>query len=76
MVDGRIRFDAADSNARSDGAERVDHVAVYCAELDQLYLVARDTFDSSISLRVEEPEQPNSRINWADDYEFTANWPP
>lgn len=76
VVDGRIRFDATGSASQGGDPPDVEYVVVFCAELDQLYLVDRDSFDSTITLRVEEPEQPNARINWAADYEFGDNWPP
>ena len=29
----------------------------------------------TISFRVDEPEKRDSRINWAEDYEFDKRWP-
>lgn len=75
VVDGRIRFDTGDKSHQRD-PDAIDYVVVYCAEVSQLYLIARDGYDVTISLRIEEPKQRNSRINWADDYEFGRNWPP
>ena len=41
-----------------------------------MYWIPGDEFDSSIRLRVEEPKQVKSSINWAEEYEFDASWPP
>ena len=68
VVNGRIRFDA--------DADDVDCYLVYCDELDALYTVDAESFNESISLRVDPPKQPDSSINWAEDYRFDANWPP
>ncbi len=69
VVNGRLRFDA-------DGGSDIDAYGVFSPETDTLYLVPDDTFDRSISLRVEEPRQADASINWAEDYEFEARWPP
>jgi len=68
VVDGRIRFDGS--------SEDIDRYLVYCDELDTLYVIDDAEFERAISLRIEEPEQWNSSINWAPDYEFEKNWPP
>lgn len=70
VVEGRMRF-VADSPSST-----VDAYAVYLAERDEVYLVPDDEFEESISLRVEEPDQPDASINWADDYVFDEQWPP
>lgn len=76
VVGGRIRFNGGEAGNEDGQDLAVDYVLIFCAELDRLYLVDRGCFDVTISLRVEEPIQPNSRINWAEDYEFASNWPP
>lgn len=68
VVDGRIRF----NTITADG----DAYCIYCSQEDEVYLVPDDDFDRSISLRVEEPDQPDASINWADDYAFDRQWPP
>lgn len=68
VVSGRIRFPAE--------GDDIDCYLVYVADLNQVYAVDVDEFDESISLRVEEPDQPDSSINWAEDYELERNWPP
>lgn len=68
VVDGRIRFDAS--------SDLPDAYGVHCPKTDAVYLVPDDDFDQSISLRVEEPDQPDASINWADDYTFDERWPP
>lgn len=76
VVDGRVRFESGHSNGRHSGKASVDYILMFCAELDQLYIVARDSFDSTISFRIEEPKKRDCRINWAEDHEFEDNWPP
>jgi hypothetical protein len=39
-------------------------------------MVDAESFNESISLRVDPPKQSDSSINWAEDYRFDANWPP
>lgn len=68
VVDGRIRFDAPSGQS--------DAYCVHCPQTDTIYLVPDDDFDRSISLRVEEPDQADASINWADDYAFDEQWPP
>jgi hypothetical protein len=74
ITDGRIRF--ATGEATLPEAEAVDYVVVHCEELDERYLLERASFDRTMSLRVEEPEQRQPSINWAEDYEFDEQWPP
>lgn len=81
VVNGRIRFNSGRTAAESDCSQKersndVDFFFVYCDELDSVYVVPSAEFDIAISLRVEEPEQAKSTINWAEEYEFDANWPP
>ncbi|UIP00189.1 group I intron-associated PD-(D/E)XK endonuclease [Halobaculum sp. CBA1158] len=71
LNDGRVRFDGKGAILPDD----TDLVLVDCDDLDTLYLVRRDEYDAAISLRVDPPAKPNSRINWAEDYEFDARWP-
>lgn len=70
VVEGRMRF-VADTPS-----SRVDAYAIYLSQTDTVYLVSDDGFDRSISLRVEEPDQPDASINWADEYVFDEQWPP
>lgn len=69
VVRGRIRFDTV-----SDSGD-IDAYCVHCSETGSTYLVPDDEFDESISLRVEEPDQPDASINWATEYEFDERWP-
>ena len=73
LIDGRIRFDGKGNVV--PGPTETDLVLVHCDELDTLYLVRRDEYDVTISFRVDEPEKRDSRINWAEDYEFDERWP-
>lgn len=68
VTDGRIRFDATTGNA--------DAYGLHCPQTDTVYLVPDDAFDRSISLRVEESNQADASINWAEDYTFEEQWPP
>lgn len=69
LYEGRIRY--------ADGPipKTVRYLAIYVPKTDSLYVVPRSQFESSIVLRVEEPEKEDSRINWADDYAFPENTP-
>lgn len=69
IVDGRIRFPTDESPA-------IDAYCVHCSETGEIYLVAADEFDHSISLRVDPPDQPDASINWASEYRFDERWPP
>ncbi|WP_435063552.1 group I intron-associated PD-(D/E)XK endonuclease [Halobaculum sp. EA56] len=55
--------------------DEVDCFIVYCHDLQTMYLVPADVVGSAMHLRVEDPEQHDSSINWAEDYEFDARWP-
>ncbi|WP_277554345.1 group I intron-associated PD-(D/E)XK endonuclease [Halobaculum limi] len=70
--EGRLRFDP---KCRLKGPEAIDLVLVYSTELNTLYLVQRDEYNTAISLRVEAPNQWNRDINWAEEYEFDERWP-
>lgn len=54
----------------------VDFFIVFSPELSRLFLVKESEFDTSMFLRVEEPEIAQPSINWAEDYEFDERWPP
>lgn len=71
VKDGRIRFHPNSSTDR----DSIDWFFVYCEETAQAYLVDPDEFDTSISLRVDEPEMEMPSINWAEAYEFEKRWP-
>lgn len=66
---GRIRYQ------HENLSDRIDFLAIFVPDSDSLYIVPRQAFDSSIILRVDEPEKRDSRINWAEDYEFPENNP-
>lgn len=76
LVDGRVRFATGDTDRPPAEDDPVDDVLIYCSELDELYAVARDEYETSMSLRVANTEKLDSRINWADKYRFATNWPP
>lgn len=82
LSDGTIEFHGKSQHTNSSGNVYkgydgdVDYFLVYCYELDVLYLVGEEEFNSSMTLRVEEPKRENRRINWAVDFEFDARWPP
>lgn len=69
LDDGRIRY------AHEQIPERIDYLGVYVPRTDNFYIVPRRQFDSSITLRVDEPKKPDSRINWAVEYEYPAKVP-
>ncbi len=82
VADGKVQFKGKSSHTNSQGNvyEKydgdVDFFIVYCHELESMYLIREDAFDSRMELRVEDPEQTDRTINWAEDYAFDANWPP
>lgn len=82
VTDGVIKFHAKTQHTNSQGNTYkpyegdVDLFLVYCEETDGLYLVWEDEFNSSLWLRVEEPEMHHRTINWAEDFEFDRRWPP
>lgn len=67
---GRLRFDGIPTEGTFDAH------GVYSSETEQVYLVPDSSFDRSISLRVEEPEQADDSIRWASDFTFDEQWPP
>lgn len=71
VTNGRIRFHP---RSKTD-SDLIDWYFVFCDGLDSAYLVRPDEFETSISLRVSEPEEPMPSINWAEDYEFKSRWP-
>jgi hypothetical protein len=73
VTDGRIRF--ATGETTLPDAAAVDYVVVHCEELDEQYLLERASFGRTMSLRVEDPEQRQPSINWAEEYEFDEQWP-
>lgn len=82
LSDGKINFHCRSQHTNSQGNTYkkydgdVDFFVVYCHKLESMYLIAEDAFDSTMRLRVEEPQQRDRTINWAEDYAFDANWPP
>ena len=82
LSNGVITFHTKSQHTNAEGNVykyydgEIDCFVVYVHELETLYLIYIDEFDRRISLRVENPDQPDPSINWADDYEFDARWPP
>ena len=82
MADGTIEFHGTSQHTNATGnvyeeySGDVDFFLVYCHELESMYLVRENEFQTRTSLRVEEPEQVKPSINWAEEYEFDATWPP
>jgi hypothetical protein len=54
----------------------VDYFAVYCHELEELYLIPEERVGSSMALRVDPPKRPDPKINPAEAYQFDERWPP
>lgn len=73
---GKSQHTNSSGNVYKDYDGDVDYFVVYCHELDAMYLVGEREFNSSMTLRVDEPKLENRRINWAEDFEFDARWPP
>ena len=80
--DGKILFEAESMHTNSQGNvyERyegdVDYFAVYCHEIERLYLIREDEVETGMSLRIDTPQRADDSINWAEDYEFDKRWPP
>lgn len=81
LTEGVVQFHGKSQHTNASGNTYayydgdVDYFAVYCHELDQLYWVGEDEFDTGIRLRVEDPDVVQPSINWASEYEFDARWP-
>lgn len=81
-ADGVINFHGRSSHTNSRGnvykpySGDVDYFAVYSHEYEELFLVPEDEVNSSKKLRVEEPDQPDPKINHAEEYTFDEQWPP
>jgi Holliday junction resolvase len=79
---GTVVFDGVSMHTNSRGNVYkpydgdVDYFAIYCHELEELYLVSEQRVGSSMTLRVESPEQPDPKINPAEEYQFDRRWPP
>lgn len=82
LTDGVVQFHGKSQHTNASGNTYeqydgdVDYFAVYCHELDQLYWMGEDEFETRATLRVEEPAVVQPAINWAADYEFDVRWPP
>ena len=77
-----IHFQPCSSHTNTQGNVRkpydgdVDYFIIFVPELESLYLIAEDEFNTGISLRIQPPKGVHRDINWADDFEFDRNWPP
>lgn len=69
LQDGRLFFHA-------DEEEPPDAYLLYCRDLDRVYAIANHAFDTSVSLRVDEPKEVRRATRWAEDFELERNWPP
>lgn len=82
LSDGKIQFHAKSQHTNSEGNVYklydgdVEFFLVYSHDLESLYLIPESEFNTSFSLRVEEPKQVHRTINWAEDYLFDEQWPP
>lgn len=81
LTDGRIEFSTQSTHTNGQGHVRkrydgdVDVFVIYCYETETMYLVGEQEFDTSISLRVDDPDVHHRNINWATDFEFDERWP-
>ncbi|GAD52013.1 hypothetical protein MBEHAL_0773 [Halarchaeum acidiphilum MH1-52-1] len=71
---GRVRFDTGSTHA--PGRDDVDLVLVRCRDTEETYLIERDAYDESISLRVEPTRNDDKRTHRAADYTLDRRWPP
>ena len=72
---GRSQHTNAQGNTYEKYEGDVDYFFVYTPERDSLHVIGEWEFDSSMQLRIEEPEQTHQTINWATEYEFETRWP-
>lgn len=70
VTEGRVRFNPSDDYSE----DVVDLILVYCEETGSVYLVESSEFETSISLRVKDPERDRADVKLADEYEFTNRW--
>lgn len=79
--DGSVKFDAIRGHTNSNGhvykpyGEEVDYFAVYCHEIEQLYLLPREAVGTSKTLRIEADGTPDPRTTPAEQYLFENVWP-
>lgn len=82
LSDGVVRFRGFSQHTNAEGNtykpydDDIDYFLVYCHELETVYLVPEELVGHKMQLRVEEPNQRDRRINWAEEYAFDDNWPP
>lgn len=82
LDDGVIEFHGKSQHTNSAGNTYttydgdVEYFLVFVPELESLYLIAESEFQTSMRLRVEEPNQVHKTINWAEEFEFDERWPP
>lgn len=82
LNDGRVQVKTKSqhTNSRGNVYRRydgdVDWFLAYCHENETLYWISEEETGTSMLLRVDEPDAYNSRINWAEEYEFDERWPP
>lgn len=82
LRDGVIEFSGQSQHTNATGNRYkpydgdVDFFIVYCHELESMYLVAEEAFDTAMALRLAQPKQSQRTINWAEEYEFDERWPP
>lgn len=72
LKDGRIFF-----NPENEFQERdFDQYILYCYDLEELYLIDPHLFESSLTLRIDEPSQIRHKTQLAEVYELERQWPP
>lgn len=63
-------------NTRKHYGDEIDFFLVYSPDTESIYLVDQGQVNDQLRLRVEEPEQSDPTINWAEEYRFDEQWPP
>jgi len=71
---GRVRFDTGTTSA--PGPDDVDLVLVQCGDTDETYLLERDAYGESTTLRVAPTKQKHPGTNRAEEHAFDRRWPP
>ncbi|WP_418280499.1 group I intron-associated PD-(D/E)XK endonuclease [Halorubrum sp. DTA98] len=81
LRDGVVRFKGVSQHTNASGhvyeqyGDDIDCFLVYCYNTEEIYLIKASEVGSSMHLRVDEPSQETSQVNWAGEYRFDAQWP-
>jgi Uri superfamily endonuclease len=75
-VSGESQHTNAQGHQYKQYAGDIDYFLAYSDVLETMYWIPEERVETRISLRVDQPEQVDGSINWAEEYEFDEQWPP